>query len=169
MTTIATAPARFRSAARSASDPVSTPSRNSVGPHASRARTTRIRGDSSTEGGLHHRRPVMKSASALSAVLTVIGLSGAATLSAQQTSADPASAGAAAPAPAASETESSADLAKKLSNPIADLVSLPFQFNWENGICPLDLTRYILHIQPVMPFSLNKNTNMIVRVIAPIV
>ncbi|HKC39231.1 MAG TPA: hypothetical protein VKC15_06820, partial [Gemmatimonadales bacterium] len=81
-------------------------------------------------------------------MLTVIGLSGAATLSAQQTSADPASAGAAAPAPAASETESSADLAKKLSNPIADLVSLPFQFNWENGIGPLDLTRYILNIQP---------------------
>ena len=50
----------------------------------------------------------MKSAFALSAVLTVIGLSSAATLSAQQTSVDPAGAGAAAPAPAASETESSA-------------------------------------------------------------
>jgi len=111
----------------------------------------------------------MKSAFALCAVLTVTGLSGAATLSAQQTSADPASAGAAPQSSPPPETESSADLAKKLSNPIADLVSLPFQFNWENGIGPLDLTRYILNIQPVMPFSLNKSTNMIVRVIAPIV
>ena len=68
-----------------------------------------------------------------------------------------------------SNASENAELAKKLSNPIADLVSLPFQFNWENGIGPLDQTRYILNIQPVMPFSLNEDVNMIVRVIAPIV
>jgi hypothetical protein len=98
-------------------------------------------------------------------MLTLALLAGAGAASAQQASAsDPAAASAAASA----ETDN-AELAKKLSNPIADLVSLPFQFNWENGIGPLDLTRYILNIQPVMPFSLNKDVNMIVRVIAPIV
>jgi hypothetical protein len=75
--------------------------------------------------------------------------------------------GAAAAAPAA-ENEN-AELAKKLNNPISDLVSVPFQFNWENGIGPLDETRYILNIQPVMPFSASEKVNLIVRVIAPIV
>jgi len=85
------------------------------------------------------------------------------------TSATPANnapgAAAAAPAP---ETEG-AELAKKLNNPISDLFSVPFQFNWENGIGPQDETRYILNIQPVMPFSATEKVNLIVRVIAPIV
>lgn len=34
------------------------------------------------------------------------------------------------PAAAAGEAQ---ELSKKLSNPIADLVSIPFQFNWQNG------------------------------------
>jgi hypothetical protein len=57
--------------------------------------------------------------------------------------------------------ESGADLAKKLNNPISDLVSVPFQFNWENGIGSPDRTRFILNIQPVMPFALNDKTNLI--------
>ncbi len=61
------------------------------------------------------------------------------------------------------------ELAKKLNNPISDLVSVPFQFNWQNGIGPLDQTQYILNIQPVMPFSVSKDWNLIARVIAPIV
>ena len=48
-------------------------------------------------------------------------------------------------------------------------VSVPFQFDWQNGIGPLDQTQYILNIQPVMPFSVSDSTNLIVRVIAPIV
>jgi hypothetical protein len=113
---------------------------------------------------------VMKTARALLAIFTVILLAVATNASAQQASAsDSSAAPAAAPAAAPDEDTNNAELAKKLSNPIADLVSLPFQFNWENGIGPLDLTRYILNIQPVMPFALNKKVNMIVRVIAPIV
>jgi hypothetical protein len=101
---------------------------------------------------------------ALSAAIAMAGtLSPAAVLAQQQSTApDPAAAN------GAPETDN-AELAKKLSNPISDLVSLPFQFNWENGIGSLDETRYILNIQPVMPFSLNQDTNLIVRVIAPIV
>ena len=54
-----------------------------------------------------------------------------------------------------------ADLAKKLNNPISDLVSVPFQFTWENGIGRPDRTRFILNIQPVMPFTLNERWNLI--------
>jgi len=112
----------------------------------------------------------MKTARALLAIFTVILVAVATNASAHQASAsDSSAAPAAAPAAAPDEDTNNAELAKKLSNPIADLVSLPFQFNWENGIGPLDLTRYILNIQPVMPFTLNKKVNMIVRVIAPIV
>jgi hypothetical protein len=50
----------------------------------------------------------------------------------------PAAAGAA--AVPATDT-SGADLAKKINNPISDLVSVPFQFNWENGIGSPDRTR----------------------------
>lgn len=72
------------------------------------------------------------------------------------------------PAAAAAQNEG-AELAKKLSNPIADLVSVPFQFNWAQGVGPDDGTRFILNIQPVMPFSLNKDWNMITRVIVPFI
>ncbi len=62
-----------------------------------------------------------------------------------------------------------ATVAKKLNNPISDLVSVPFQFNWAQGVGPDKLTRLILNVQPVMPFTLNKNWNMISRVIMPLV
>lgn len=62
-----------------------------------------------------------------------------------------------------------AELAKKLSNPISDLVSVPFQFNWEQGVGPDDATRFIMNIQPVMPFTLSKDLNLITRVIVPLV
>ena len=71
--------------------------------------------------------------------------------------------------PAAPATDDSVALAKKLSNPISDLVSVPFQFNWAQNIGPFELTQFILNIQPVIPFTLNKDWNMIVRVIAPFV
>ena len=70
--------------------------------------------------------------------------------------------------PAAAEPDS-AELAKQLSNPIASLVSVPFQFNWEQNVGPSDLTRFILNVQPVMPFSVNEDVNLIVRVIAPLI
>ena len=68
--------------------------------------------------------------------------------------------------PAAGE---SADLAKKLSNPISDLVSVPLQFNWEQNVGPAKQTRFILNVQPVMPFAINKDWNLIARVILPMV
>jgi hypothetical protein len=61
------------------------------------------------------------------------------------------------------------DLAKQLSNPVASLVSLPFQMNWEQGVGPGEDTRTVLNIQPVMPFTLSPGMNLIARVIAPLV
>jgi hypothetical protein len=65
--------------------------------------------------------------------------------------------------------EDPAGLAKKLSNPISDLVSVPFQFNWEQGVGPDDQTRFILNVQPVIPFKVGEKTNLVMRVIVPFV
>jgi hypothetical protein len=76
----------------------------------------------------------------------------------------------AAGSPPAKPAEAGSDeLAKKLSNPISDLVSVPFQFNWEQGVGPNDDTRFILNVQPVMPFTLTEDVNLIARVIVPLV
>jgi hypothetical protein len=71
--------------------------------------------------------------------------------------------------PAAAAPGEDADLAKKLSNPISDLVSVPLQFNWEQNVGPAKQTRFILNVQPVMPFTLNEDWNLIARVIVPLV
>jgi hypothetical protein len=49
------------------------------------------------------------------------------------------------------------DLATTLSNPISDLVSVPFHFNWEQNVGPSELTRFVLNVQPVIPFNLNED------------
>jgi hypothetical protein len=46
---------------------------------------------------------------------------------------------------------------------------VPFQFNWEQNVGPNEGTRFILNVQPVMPFALNKDWNLIARVIVPFV
>lgn len=65
---------------------------------------------------------------------------------------------------------SDAELAKQLSNPIAALISLPLQLNWDDNIGP-DRTgsRLTLNIQPVVPFSLNADWNLISRTILPVI
>jgi len=61
------------------------------------------------------------------------------------------------------------DLAKATQNPIADLISLPFQNNTNFGIGPDDETQNILNIQPVWPVSLNEKWNLITRTILPVI
>lgn len=71
--------------------------------------------------------------------------------------------------PAMAQSESDAELAKKLSNPIASLISVPFQLNYDQGYGATgDGGRLLLNVQPVIPFTLNDNWNVISRTIVPL-
>jgi hypothetical protein len=69
---------------------------------------------------------------------------------------------------AAAPDASGADLAKKLSNPVADLISVPFQFNYNGGFPEGDGEQFYLNIQPVIPISISPQWNVISRTILPI-
>lgn len=62
-----------------------------------------------------------------------------------------------------------AELAQKLANPVSDMVSIPFQFNWNGRIGPYDKgqTAYV-NFQPVIPIKVNQDLNIIARTVAPL-
>lgn len=70
------------------------------------------------------------------------------------------------PAPAATEA---AEMAKKLANPVASLISLPFQNNTDVGIGEHNGSKNTLNIQPVIPIKLSPKLNLIARVILPVI
>lgn len=65
-------------------------------------------------------------------------------------------------------TDDAAELAKKLSNPIAALISVPIKVDYDTGIGNADADRFTYAIQPVIPFSLNEKWNVISRTIVPV-
>jgi len=70
----------------------------------------------------------------------------------------------------ANAEDSTGELAKKLSNPVAALISVPMQGNYDQNIGPNDKgERYTINVQPVIPFALNDNWNIISRTILPLV
>lgn len=64
---------------------------------------------------------------------------------------------------------SAEELANKLSNPVASLISVPFQSNVDYGIGTHHGSKYTLNFQPVVPVTLNQKLNLITRYIIPIV
>jgi len=61
------------------------------------------------------------------------------------------------------------ELAKLAQNPIANLISVPFQNNTNFNVGPQNGTQNVLNIQPVIPFGVNKDWNIITRTIIPVI
>jgi hypothetical protein len=71
-------------------------------------------------------------------------------------------------APAAAQEHDVAALAKTSQNPVSDLITLPFQFNFNTGGDLGDETFLNLNFQPVIPFKLSEDWNVVARTIVPL-
>jgi len=72
-------------------------------------------------------------------------------------------------APASGNEESNTELAKKTQNPVADLISVPFQNNFNFNTGPENRTVWVLNVQPVIPIHLSDEWNLITRIVMPII
>jgi hypothetical protein len=73
------------------------------------------------------------------------------------------------PAAPAASGDDTAELAKKLANPVASLISVPLQSNFDVRMGAGNGWRYTLNVQPVIPIKLSPNWNLISRTIIPII
>ena len=69
----------------------------------------------------------------------------------------------------ASADSSESELAKQTQNPVANLISVPFQNNTSYNSGPRDRTQNVMNIQPVIPLELSDDWMLITRTIFPIV
>jgi hypothetical protein len=72
-------------------------------------------------------------------------------------------------APIRAAEQSAEELAKAAQNPVANLISVPFQNNINFNVGPLNDVQNILNIQPVIPITLGPNWNLITRTIMPVI
>lgn len=69
-----------------------------------------------------------------------------------------------------SASDDAAELAKKALNPVAAMISLPFQYNYDENLgINGNGSKHIVNIQPVVPVSISSNWNLISRTILPLV
>jgi hypothetical protein len=61
-------------------------------------------------------------------------------------------------------------LSRKLASPVTDLLTVPVQIDYDHDFGPTSgSNRYLTKVQPVIPFSISENWNVISRTIVPII
>ena len=71
--------------------------------------------------------------------------------------------------PSIAQAQDTEALAKKVQNPVASLISVPFQNNFNFGVGPDSDLQYNLNIQPVLPIKLDDDWNLISRTVLPLI
>ena len=54
-------------------------------------------------------------------------------------------------------------------NPVSMMIKVPIQNNFDFGVGPNNVTQFTLDIEPIIPFRLNEDWNLITRTIIPII
>lgn len=67
------------------------------------------------------------------------------------------------------DKDAEAELARAVQNPVADMISLPFQNNTNFNFGPLEGTQNVLNIQPVIPMDVTERWLLVTRTILPVV
>jgi len=65
--------------------------------------------------------------------------------------------------------QSAEELARAAQNPVASMISVPFQNNTNFNLGPEEKTQNVLNIQPVIPIDLSDKWNLITRTIVPVI
>ena len=71
--------------------------------------------------------------------------------------------------PSMARADDAPELAQLVQNPIAKVISVPFQNNLTFGVGPQSDAQDVLNIQPVLPFNVGSDWNLIARAIIPVI